>query len=63
MIDLDHILYPLEFVPDTSDAAAYAVSLAEEYHARLTFMKVFEEKVPSSDVEAAGRGTCQALDG
>ena len=35
-VRLDHILYPLEFVPDTSDAAAYAVSLAEEYHAKLT---------------------------
>ena len=51
-VRLDHILYPLEFVPDTSDAAAYAVSLAEEYHARLTFMKVFEEMVPSPEVKA-----------
>ena len=52
-VHLDHILYPLEFVPDTSDAAAYAVSLAEEYHAKLTFMKVFEETVPPPDVKAA----------
>ena len=62
-VHLDHILYPLEFVPDTSNAAAYAVSLAEEYHAKLTFMKVFEEKIPSSGGERRGRGTCQALDG
>ena len=51
-VRLDHILYPLEFIPDTSDAASYAVSLAEEYHAKLTSMKVFEETVPSSDVKA-----------
>ena len=35
-----HILYPLEFVPDTSTAADYVVSLAEKFHAKLTFMKV-----------------------
>jgi nucleotide-binding universal stress UspA family protein len=51
-VRLDHILYPLEFVPDTCEAAAYAVSLAEEYHATLTFMKVFEEMVPSPEVKA-----------
>ena len=50
---LDHILYPLEFVPDTSDAAAYAVSLAEECHAKLTFMRVFAEMVPPPEVNAA----------
>jgi nucleotide-binding universal stress UspA family protein len=52
-IELSHILYPVEFVPDQSAAATYAVSLAEEYHARLTFMKVFEERVPSSELQAA----------
>jgi nucleotide-binding universal stress UspA family protein len=52
-VRLDHILYPLEFVPDTSDAAAYAISLAEEYHARLTIMKIFAEMVPPADVNAA----------
>jgi nucleotide-binding universal stress UspA family protein len=41
-----HILYPVEFVPDTSHAADYAVSLAEDFHARLTFMKVAEETRP-----------------
>ncbi len=51
-VRLDHILYPLEFVPDPSNAAAYAVSLAEEYHAKLTLMRVFEEKVPSPEVNA-----------
>ena len=51
-VHLDHILYPLEFVPDTGDAAAYAVSLAEEYHAKLTFMKVFEEMAPSPELKA-----------
>ena len=52
-VHLDHILYPLEFVPDTSDAAAYAISLAEEYHARLTIMKIFAEMIPPPDVNAA----------
>ena len=52
-VELSHILYPVEFIPDASAAAAYAVSLAEEYHARLTFMKVFEERVPSLELEAA----------
>jgi nucleotide-binding universal stress UspA family protein len=41
-----HILYPVEFVPDTSHAAAYAISLAEDFHAKLTFMKVVEEMLP-----------------
>ena len=51
-VQLGHLLYPLEFVPDPSDAAAYAVSLAEDFHAKLTFMKVFEEMVPSPGVKA-----------
>jgi nucleotide-binding universal stress UspA family protein len=51
-VQLGHILYPVEFVPDSSDAAAYAVSLAEEYHAKLTFMKVFEDMVPSPEEKA-----------
>jgi len=52
-VALRHILYPVDFVPDPSGAAKYAVSLADEYHAKLTFMKVFEEKVPSSELQAA----------
>ena len=51
-VRLEHILYPLEFVPDTSEAATYAVSLAEEYHAKLTCVKVFEKTDPSPDVAA-----------
>jgi len=51
-VQLGHILYPLKFVPDSSDAAAYAVSLAEEYHAKLTLMKVFEDMVPSPEEKA-----------
>lgn len=45
-VKLGHILYPVEFVPDSSDAAAYAVSLAEAYHTKLTYMNVFGETVP-----------------
>jgi len=45
-IQLGHILYLVEFVPDTSHAADYAVSLAEDFHAKLTFMKVAEEMLP-----------------
>jgi len=51
-VPLRHILYPVEFVPDPSNAAAYAVSLAEEYHAKLTVMKVFGELVPSAEEKA-----------
>ena len=45
-VQLGHILYPVEFAPDTSPAANYAVSIAEEFHAKLTFMKVAEEMLP-----------------
>jgi len=51
-VQLGHILYPVEFVPDSSHAAAYAVSLAEEYHAKLTYMKVFEDMVSSPEEKA-----------
>jgi nucleotide-binding universal stress UspA family protein len=51
-VQLDHILYPLEFVPDSGDAATYAVSLAEEYHTKLTLMKIFEQMVPSPEEKA-----------
>ena len=46
---LSHILYPVEFVPDSSAAAAYAVSLAEEYQAKLTYMKFLADMVPSPE--------------
>jgi len=52
-VELSHVLYPLEFIPDTSLAATYAVSLAEKYHARLAFMKVFEESVPAQELDSA----------
>src|SRR5262249_38667741 len=39
---LRHILYPVEFAPDSSKAAEYAVSLAERYGAALTVMNVRE---------------------
>jgi nucleotide-binding universal stress UspA family protein len=38
-----HILYPVEFAPDMSKAATYAVSLAERYSATLTVMNVRED--------------------
>jgi nucleotide-binding universal stress UspA family protein len=51
-IQLGHILYPVEFAPDASHAAAYAVSLAEEYRAKLTFIKILEETVASPELNA-----------
>ena len=51
-VRLGHVLYPVEFAPDTSHAAAYAISLAEEYCAKLTFMKVLEETVASPELKA-----------
>ena len=43
-----HILYPLEFAPDSSAAARYAVSLAERYNATLTVMNVSEDMPAAS---------------
>jgi nucleotide-binding universal stress UspA family protein len=51
-VQLGHILYPVEFVPDTSLAAAYAVSLAEAYGAKLTFIKVLEDTVAPPEEKA-----------
>jgi nucleotide-binding universal stress UspA family protein len=51
-LHLGHILYPVEFVPDTSLAAAYAVSLAEAYGAKLTFMKVLKDTVAPPEEKA-----------
>jgi len=46
-VELRHILYPVEFAPDPSDAAKYAVSIAERYGGKLTLMNVMED-VPAS---------------
>src|SRR5262245_4059113 len=40
---LRSILYPVEYAPDSSSAARYAVSLAEPYGATLTVMNVGED--------------------
>lgn len=45
--ELRHILYSLEFAPDSSKAAGYAVALAERYAANLTLMNVRQD-MPSS---------------
>jgi len=44
---LRHILYPVEFFPDSSKSAGYAVSLAERYGATLTVMNVSENSPAS----------------
>jgi nucleotide-binding universal stress UspA family protein len=49
---LKHVLYPVHFVPDTHDAAAYAVSLAERYGAKLTVMNVRDDMAASANVSA-----------
>src|SRR5215471_1410229 len=46
---LQHILYSVEFAPDTSKAATYAVSLAERYSASLTVINVREDMVGGPD--------------
>jgi hypothetical protein len=38
-----HVLYAVEFVPDKSEAAGYAISLADQYAAILTVMNVRED--------------------
>jgi nucleotide-binding universal stress UspA family protein len=40
---LESILYPVEYAPDSSSAARYAISLAERYGATLTVMSVGED--------------------
>ena len=47
-IQLCHILYLLEFEPDSGEAAKYAVSLAQRYAANLTVMNGREDMPPSS---------------
>lgn len=49
IIKLQHVLYPVEFAPDRSDAAKYAISLAEKYDAKLTIMNVAEAMPASSN--------------
>ena len=51
-VQVRHVLYPLELAPDSGDAALYAVSLSEIYHAKLTLLKVFEDMVPSAEEKA-----------
>jgi nucleotide-binding universal stress UspA family protein len=46
-IKLQHVLYPVAFAPDPSNAAKYAISLAERYGAKLTIMNVAED-VPAA---------------
>jgi len=48
-IKLRHILYPVEFAPDPSAAAKYAVSLAESYGAKLTLMNVMDNGPTSAN--------------
>jgi nucleotide-binding universal stress UspA family protein len=49
---LKHILYPVHFVPDSANAAAYAVSLAERYNATLTVMNVRDDVSTSANIPA-----------
>jgi nucleotide-binding universal stress UspA family protein len=50
-VAIKHILYPLESVPDSSLAAEYAVSLAEQYAATLSVMNVREDMPLSANKE------------
>jgi nucleotide-binding universal stress UspA family protein len=54
-----HILYVFQFAPDSSNAARYAVSLAERYGASLTVMHVTEDVPPS---EGAARWTSELFE-
>jgi nucleotide-binding universal stress UspA family protein len=48
-VKLQHVLYPVEFAPDPSNAANYAISLAERYGAKLTIMNVAEDMRASAN--------------
>jgi nucleotide-binding universal stress UspA family protein len=54
-----HILYAFQFAPDSSNAARYAVSLAERYDATLTVMHVTDDVPPS---EGAARWTSEQFE-
>ena len=47
--ELRHVLYAVEFAPDSSDAGNFAVSLAEQYRAQLTMMNVREDMPSASN--------------
>jgi nucleotide-binding universal stress UspA family protein len=49
--ELRHILYPLQLQPDSSEAAKYAVSLAQHFSANLTVMNVREDLHSSASQE------------
>lgn len=51
--ELHHILYPVDFAPDSSKAAGYAVSLAERYGAKLTILNVREDMPTARNREEA----------
>lgn len=44
-VSLSHILYATDFTPDTSHAALYALSLAQENHARVTLCHIIPERM------------------
>lgn len=55
-VELHHVLYLLRFEPDSSEAAKYAVSLAERFAARLTVMNVNEDAPLSAAHEEKREG-------
>lgn len=53
---LRHVLYLLQLQPDSSEAAKYAVSLAQRFGANLTVMNVREDLCPSAAEEEKEQG-------
>jgi len=53
-VALRHVVYLLQFEPDSSEAAKYAVSLAQRFAANLTVMNVRED-APSSAAQQEKR--------
>lgn len=51
--DIAEILYATDFSPESSAAASYAISLAEEFKAHLTLLHVIAEPKPGNLVSAA----------
>lgn len=63
---LHEILYATDFTSESQTAAAYAVSMAQEFQARLVLLHVFPEQeagdlVSASDVAASSRALLQKL--
>jgi nucleotide-binding universal stress UspA family protein len=58
-VELRRVVYLLQFEPDSSEAAKYAVSLAQRFDANLTVMNVREDATSSAAQQEKREGTTE----